>query len=186
MFLIMPVAIKVNDSIALELIDFHHAEVLYQLVQDNRHYLRAWLPWVDYMRSVDDFRKYITSSKQRYASRQEIGYVIMLAHAMVGRIGLYNVDLHNKNASIGYWVAEPWQGKGVITQCCQAVIEHCFTNLQLRRIEIRAGVENHKSQAIPLRLGFTQEGLVRQGEFLNDHFIDLYVYSLLKEEWEKH
>jgi ribosomal-protein-serine acetyltransferase len=185
MLLGMSVKIKIDDSIDLELIDYHHAEMLYQLVKINRLHLREWLPWVDHMRTVDDFRKYINSSRQRYASHLEMGYVVMASQAMIGRLGLYNIDLANKSASIGYWLDKEWRGKGIITRCCKAVITEGFTNLHLNRIEIRAATENFKSQAIPERLGFKKEGIIRQGEFVNNEFVDLYVYSLLKEEWEK-
>jgi ribosomal-protein-serine acetyltransferase len=184
MLLNMAIKLKVDDTIALELIDHHHAEVLYELVKANRLHLREWLPWVDHMRSVDDFKKYITSSKQRYVNHAEVGYMIMANQAMIGRLGLYNIDLANKSASIGYWLDQQWLGKGIITRCCKTVIEVGFTRLQLNRIEIRAATENYKSQAIPERLGFKKEGIIRQGEFVNNQFVDLYVYSMLKEEWE--
>src|SRR5687767_7009093 len=109
----MSIALKINDKIALELIDYHHAELMFQLVKANRHHLREWLPWVDHMRTVEDFRRYITNSKQRYASQVEIGYIIMAGHQMIGRIGLYNIDLQNRNASIGYWISTEWMGKGI-------------------------------------------------------------------------
>jgi ribosomal-protein-serine acetyltransferase len=181
----MDVKIKVDDTIVLELIDHHHAETLYHLVNANRQHLRQWLPWVDHMRSVDDFRKYINACKQRYTSSSEMGYVIMAGHAMIGRLGLYNIDLNNRSASIGYWLDQQWLGKGVITRCCQAMINAGFSQLHLNRIEIRAAVENYKSQAIPERLGFKKEGIIRQAEFVNNQFVDLYVYSLLKEEWSR-
>jgi ribosomal-protein-serine acetyltransferase len=158
---------------------------LYQLVKLNRQHLREWLPWVDHMRTMDDFRRYINSSKQRYSSHLEMGYVITASQVMIGRLGLYNIDLANKSASIGYWLDKEWRGKGIITRCCKAVITEGFTRLHLNRIEIRAATANFKSQAIPERLGFKKEGIIRQGEFVNSQFIDLYVYSLLKEEWEK-
>src|SRR5688500_5886257 len=180
----MSIKLKVDDTFVLELIDHHHAEALYQLVTNNRQHLREWLPWVDHMRSVDDFRKYINSSKQRYANHSEMGYVVMAGETMVGRVGLYNIDLTNKSASIGYWLSKQWLGKGIITRCCKTVINEGFSRLQLNRIEIRAATENHKSQAIPERLGFKKEGIIRQGEFVNNQFVDLYVYSMLKEEWE--
>jgi ribosomal-protein-serine acetyltransferase len=185
MLLQMSIKIKVDNTIAMELIDYHHAETLYQLVKLNRLHLREWLPWVDQMRSVDDFRKYISSSKQRYANHSEIGYVIMQEHEMIGRLGLYNIDLVNKSASIGYWLTKELMGKGIITRCCKAVIDEGFSHLQLNRIEIRAATANFKSQAIPERLGFKKEGIIRQGEFVNNEFVDLYVYSMLKEEWQK-
>ena len=177
--------IKVDDTIVLELIDDHHAETLYQLVKINRLHLREWLPWVDHMRSVDDFKRYINSSKLRYSNQTEMGYVIMADRIMIGRVGLYNIDAGNKTASIGYWLDQQWLGKGIITRCCKAVIDEGFGRLQLNRIEIRAAAGNVKSQAIPERLGFKKEGIIRQGEFVNNQFVDLFVYSILKEEWER-
>ena len=181
----MAVKIKVTNTLALELIDDQHAESLYQLVKLNRKHLREWLPWVDQMRTIEDFKKYINSSKLRYANHSEMGFVILFNQVMIGRVGVYNIDLTNKTASIGYWLDKQWLGQGIITRCCTAIIEKCFNHLQLNRIEIRAATANVKSQAIPLRLGFKNEGIIRQGEFVNNHFVDLYVYSMLKEEWEK-
>jgi ribosomal-protein-serine acetyltransferase len=181
----MSVKIKVDNTLEMVLIDSHHAEALYQLVKANRLHLREWLPWVDHMRSVDDFRKYIHSSKQRYANHSEMGYVILKENVMIGRLGLYNIDLTNKSASIGYWLDKGQEGQGIITRCCKAVIDEGFSYLQLNRIEIRAATANFKSQAIPERLGFKREGIIRQGEFVNNNFVDLYVYSMLKTEWQK-
>jgi ribosomal-protein-serine acetyltransferase len=184
MLLNMPVKLKVDNTIVLELLDQRHAEALNELVSINRKHLREWLPWVDHMQSVEDFRKYINSSKLRYGNHAEMGYVIMADGAMIGRLGLYNIDLTNKTASIGYWLDQQWLGKGIITRCCKAVVDDGFSRLQLNRIEIRAATENYKSQAIPERLGFKKEGIIRQGEFVNSRFVDLLVYSMLKQEWE--
>src|SRR5688572_16347478 len=129
----MTVKIRVDDTIVLELIDYHHAELLYQLVKTNRLHLREWLPWVDHLRTVEDFRKYINSSKQRYVNHSETGYVILCNHVMTGRIGLYNIDLNNKSASIGYWLSKEWLGKGVITRSCKAIIDDGFKRLRLNR-----------------------------------------------------
>lgn len=181
----MRIKIRVDDTVAMELIDHHHAETLYQLVKLNRLHLRVWLPWVDQMRTVDDFKKYINISKQRYASHVEMGFVIMQNREMIGRLGLYNIDLINKSASIGYWLGKAYMGKGIITRCCQTVIDEGFAHLKLNRIEIRAATANVKSQAIPERLGFKKEGIIRQGEFVNNEFVDLYVFSLLRDEWQK-
>lgn len=184
MLLQMNIKLRVDDAVVLHLLDYQHAETLYQLVKANRLHLREWLPWVDHMRTVEDFRKYINNSKQRYAGHTEIGYVILSNNDMVGRIGLYNIDVFNKSASIGYWLSKEWEGKGIITRSCKAVLEEGFKRLKLNRIEIRAALQNYKSQAIPQRLGFKQEGIIRQGEFVNNQFVDLYVYSMLREEWE--
>jgi ribosomal-protein-serine acetyltransferase len=179
----MSTNIKIDDIISLELIDFQHAGALYQLVKANREHLRVWLPWVDFMRTPEDFKRYITNSKDRFDNHVETGFVIMANDSMIGRIGLYNIDMHNRNASIGYWLDQQWMGKGIITNACKELVTYGFKHLQLNRIEIRCGTENYKSQAIPERLGFKREGVIRQAEYVNNRFIDLYVFSMLKEEW---
>lgn len=71
-----------------------------------------------------------------------------------------------------------------MTQCTKAIIDYAFNKLDLNRVEIRASVENIKSQAIPERLGFTKEGRLRSEERVQGRFTDSYVYSLLKSEWQ--
>lgn len=177
-------SLSVDETTVLEVIDYHHAERLHELVKANRHYLRQWLPWVDYMRSVEDFRAYIYNSKQRMAAKMELGFVILVQHNLAGRLGLYHIDQHNKCASIGYWLDQQHQGRGILTRCVQELLKYSFTVLGLNRIEIRCGTANVKSQAIPERLHFKKEGAIRQAEFVNNQFIDLYIYSLLREDWQ--
>lgn len=66
-----------------------------------------------------------------------------------------------------------------MTNACQAVIDYCFNELNLKRIEIRVATENHKSLAIPERLGFEKEGCLRSVEWLYDHFVDHVVFGLI-------
>lgn len=58
-----------------------------------------------------------------------------------------------------------------------------FSHLKLNKVEIRAAIENKKSRSIPERLGFVNEGSIRQAEWLYDHFVDQIVYGILAIEW---
>lgn len=69
-----------------------------------------------------------------------------------------------------------------MTTACKAVIEYCFNELGLKRVEIRTATKNYKSQAIPERLGFQKEGCIRCAEFLYDQYVDHYVFGLIKED----
>ncbi|MNS61051.1 putative ribosomal N-acetyltransferase YdaF [compost metagenome] len=89
----------------------------------------------------------------------------------------------NRKASIGYWLGSAYQGKGLMTKSCKALIDYSFAELGLNRIEIRAGVGNQKSRSIPERLGFTEEGVIRQAELNEDRYIDHVVYGILASEW---
>ncbi len=176
---------QLSETTSLEPIADHHAEPTFELIDKNRAHLKTWLPWVDRMQSVTDFLNFIQGTKQRMAEKQEVSYMIIHEGKVAGRIGLYYLDHQNKIASVGYWLGEEFQGKGLVSQTCQEVIKHGFTFLALNRIEIKCATGNKKSQAIPERLGFTKEGILRQAELVNGQFHDLYVYSLLKEDWEK-
>ena len=177
--------IQVDDMISLEFLEDIHAESLLNLVNANRMYLREWLPWVDQMQTVANFTYYINDTKKRAAEKTDLGYAIIIDKNIVGRIGLHHINHQNKIGEIGYWLADGMQGRGIITKCCKAMIDHGFTQLGLNRFEIKCGIGNDKSRAIAEKLQFKQEGILRQAELLNGRYIDLYLYAMLKEEWER-
>src|SRR5690625_199905 len=90
---------------------------------------------------------------------------------------------HVKIAYIGYWLDIEHQGKGIMTRAVRALTDYAFEEFDLNRVDIRAAVGNVKSRAIPERLGYKKEGVLRQSEWLYDHFVDHAVYSMLKSEW---
>jgi ribosomal-protein-serine acetyltransferase len=177
--------LPIDDYLALELLDRRHAAPLLALVQANRPHLRAWLPWVDQMQTEEQFGFFITSSKKRHEQKCEFPLVINAGGQLAGRIGVYYIDSYNRIGSIGYWLGEAFQGRGIITRACRTLIPYAFDELGLNRLEIKCGTGNTRSQGIPERLGFTKEGVIRQGERLYERFIDLYLYSMLKEEWAR-
>jgi ribosomal-protein-serine acetyltransferase len=109
--------------------------------------------------------------------------VIMYKDKLVGRIGLHHMNLQNKIAAIGYWQDKGVEGQGIITKSCIALINYGFEDLGLHRIEIKAATNNLKSQAIPERLNFKKEGILRQAELVNNEYLDLVLFSMLSHEW---
>jgi ribosomal-protein-serine acetyltransferase len=71
-----------------------------------------------------------------------------------------------------------------MTQCCQFVVRYGFLTLDLNRIQIAAATENLQSRAIPERLGFKLEGIMRARENLYGRFVDHAVYALLRTEFD--
>ncbi len=176
--------IPVDDNTSLEFLQVIHAESLYNLVNTNRAHLKTWLPWVAHMQTVSNFRHHIIETNKRAADKTDYGFAIIINKNIVGRMGIHHINQQNKIGEIGYWLADAMQGKGIISKCCKALVTHGFTVLDLNRIEIKCGVGNAKSMAIPEKLGFKQEGILRQAEWLNGKFIDLYLYAVLNEEWK--
>jgi len=105
---------------------------------------------------------------------------------LAGLISFKYTDRANHKTELGYWLAQDQQGKGLVTRSCKALINLAFERMGMHRVQIKISVDNHRSKGIPKRLGFKFEGIERDGEFLNGHYTDLEVYSILKNEWLHH
>jgi ribosomal-protein-serine acetyltransferase len=104
--------------------------------------------------------------------------------ALIGVIALEYVDSVNRMTEIGYWLSAEAEGKGLILKTCPTLIDYAFRTLNLNRVQIRCASENIRSRAIPEKLGFRQEGILRRAEKLHDRYVDLIVYGMLADEWK--
>jgi ribosomal-protein-serine acetyltransferase len=101
----------------------------------------------------------------------------------VGMVGFHSIDWMNRKSSIGYWLARDEQGRGTMTEAVRAHVDHAFATWRLNRILIQAAVENARSRAIPERLGFREEGVLRQVERVAGRMLDGVVYAMLADDW---
>ena len=175
--------IKIDEQLQLGLLEKRHAARIFEITNEGRAYLAEWLPWVDFTNEVKDSEKFIEMSQQQFANNNGFNLGIVYEGEIVGVIGLHNINHTHQSTSIGYWLGQGYQGKGIMTRATKALITYCFEELALNRIEIRAVPTNTKSCAIPERLGFTLEGVIRQNENIRGTYFDHNVYSMLKQEW---
>jgi ribosomal-protein-serine acetyltransferase len=178
-------------ALATEFADLHlrpfarkDSDELFRLTNSNRQYLRRWLPWLDNTRTPADTRTFIRGSIGRREAGVGLDYGIFLRYEIVGVITFNTLSRFHRNGTIGYWLAELHTRRGLMTASVRRLISYGFTDLNLNRIEIRVAVGNQPSQAICDRLGLKQEGVLRQAEWLYDHFVDLRVNSVLRSEWK--
>lgn len=176
--------LKVDQEIELQLFQLHHSEELFNLVDANRKHLREWLPWVDNMASPVQYHSIIPMWLKQFADNNGLNVGIRYRSKLAGSIGFHQIDWHNKQTSVGYFLAKGFEGRGIMTRTVRTLINYAFLDLHLNRVEIRCGVKNLKSRAIPERLGFKQEGIIRDGEFLYNRFHDLAVYGMLARDWK--
>ncbi len=173
-----------DQEIDLQLIQLSDCTELFNLVHHNREYFRNWLPWVDSITSPFHFHIIIPQWLKQFQDHNGFQLGIHYHHKLVGMIGLHSIDWYNRQTSIGYFLAQDYEGKGIMTRSVSALLHYIFNYLHLHRVEIRCGTNNKKSCKIPERLGFQKEGVVRDGEFLYDHYHNLIIYSILSQEWK--
>ncbi len=153
---------------------------LFKVLDANRVHVGQWHPWVNALHSVEDTEKLIVAWRAVNASQHGLFNGVWLAGQLVGMVNYAFIDGINRWAAMSYWLDEGHQRRGIITSCCRVLIGHGFDTLNLNRITIECAVENARSRAIPERLGFKEEGILQQIEWLGDHYVDHAIYGLLK------
>jgi len=176
---------EVAPGIELRQFELPDAPTIFGLVQQNRTYLREWLPWVDYTQSVADVEAFIMRASRQLAEGRGPNTGVWVEGALCGTLGCHPIDWANRNCSIGYWLDAGRQGKGLMSRCCSALLDYLFHDLFLHRVTIRCGTRNNRSCAIPERLGFLREGVVREAEWVNDRWIDLVIWGMLAADWRR-
>jgi len=177
-------ALPLGDECELRLYEERHAAELYSVVDRNRARLRQWLPWLDFNTDPSHSAAFIRSQLGLFAAGRGAAFGIWVGGAIAGSIDYHDLDATNRRTAMGYWVDAQQSGRGIMTRAARALIAHAFGELALNRIEIRVAPDNAKSRAIPVRLGFREEGTVRQGLWLYDHFVDEVVYGMLAADWK--
>ncbi|HLC82850.1 MAG TPA: GNAT family protein [Bacteroidia bacterium] len=98
-----------------------------------------------------------------------------------GGIGIHpQEDVQRKNAELGYWLAEPFWGNGIISKAIPQIVEYGFKNFDITRIYARPYGTNNASQRVLEKAGFTLEGKFEKTLFKNGEFLDEWIYAIRK------
>lgn len=175
---------RVDEESELRMLEERHAPELFRLTLANRDHLIPWLPWVDHVRTIQDTLEFIVRGRSQYEKNEGFQAGIWYRGSLIGTIGFHGLNRYEDSINIGYWLAKEFQGKGIVTRACRVLIEYAFTHLGLKRVEIRCAPDNQKSRAIPIRLGFIEEGIRDQPE-QGSWFGPLVVYGLSVSQWRE-
>ena len=170
---------KINPGLELRLLQPQDAATLFALIDANRVALREWLSGVDATVAVADTEKFIANALRERAATRAFTSGIWSSGRLVGLIAHNRIDWANRIAFPGWWLVPAAQGQGIMTQCCQVVFAHAFTQLQVHRIVVGVATENLRGQAFVKRLGFKQISILQSAEVLKNRCVDHFIYSLL-------
>lgn len=174
---------NIDEDTYLMILDQQHAADIFYSININRDYLRKYLPWVDNSVTMQDSLDFIKISKEKHAKGNGFDVGIWYTGYFAGTIGFHSMNKISGELSLGYWLDPRYMGRGLMTKACKAMIDYAFHIYNVNRVEIRCAKSNEKSRAIPIRLGFIQEGVIREGENLEHGREDLIIYGILKREW---
>ena len=145
-------------------------------VQDN---LRDGLP---YPYTEQDGKEFI-SAMLSADENETFAFAIMVDDKVVGSIGIFRQgNIHSQTAELGYYIAEEYWGKGIMTEAVKQICEYVFGDSDIIRIYAEPFAYNIASCRVLEKVGFQYEGTLRSNAVKNSKVIDMKMYSLLKEE----
>lgn len=131
---------------------------------------------------VNDYRL------SHYANREPDPLAIVLKSdplgAMIGSLGAHWVSQPNGTMEMGFSIAEPYWGRGLVAEAAAALLQYVFIEFAVERLQARVFVGNDASERVVAKLGFVREGVLRKSVFRRGQWWDIAMWSMLRAEWE--
>lgn len=179
----MDFQIQITSDLSLKLRSKEDAPEFFRLIQKNKQEFQKWFPWVDGTTSVGDTEIFISRCREAFHQKRSADFGILYQEHWIGSMGFHTIQANHEWAEIGYWLDADFVGRGLMTQCVEAMIDYGFKEFNLHRIQICCNSLNIRSKAIPERLGFTLEGVVRECRKQSSGYSNGLIYGLLRNEW---
>ncbi len=161
------------------------AAALYEAVAESREHIRPWLPFADEHQTVEESLAVIRHFISNWLVREEMTVALFDAQTgqYAGGSGLHPRNWEIGFFEIGYWVRKSAEGKGYISEAVKLLTDYAFASLQANRVMIRCDARNNRSAAVPRRLGFVEEALLRNDSIATDGTIrSTLVFSLTPDD----
>ena len=139
--------------------------------------LRDGIPFPYTGKDAEDFIRAMKTAEKdsRYAFAVEYGGKV------IGSIAVFRKDnIHRLTAELGYYIAEPYWGRGIATKAVELICSYVFESTDIVRIFAEPFAHNHASCRVLEKSGFSYEGLLRRNALKNGRLIDMKMYSILK------
>lgn len=149
--------------------------------QEIMQYLSAYVPltrmkeedWIEDLKNRDDTILFAISIFDENGKEKHIG-----------NCGLHDIDWRNRSSEVGIMIGEKeYHGKGYGTEAIELLIKYGFEEVNLNRIFLRVFDFNERAINSYIKVGFIEEGRIRQGQFKKGKYHDLILMSILHEEW---
>ena len=154
------------------------AQALFEALNESREHLYPWFPFFHQSHyELDETRDLLVRWQARWLLREEffLGIFLKASGQFLGSCGFVIHDWQSRSCEIGYWVRQSAQGQGYVTEAVGLITEYLLTHLEAQRGEIRCDARNHRSAAVARRLGFQEEGHLRNVAMAADGTLETQV-----------
>ena len=147
---------------------------------NNKKVLDNLRDGVPYPYSVKDAEEYISAALAAKLDTQ-YAFAIVFNGKVIGSIGVFRKEnVHRLTAELGYYIAEPFWGKGITTAAVLQICSFVFQNTDIIRVFALPYAHNNASCRVLEKAGFQFEGVLRKNAIKNGHPVDMKMYAILK------
>ena len=159
---------------------------VYDAVSESLPELKKWLPWATGTYTRPTAQHYVRDSISAWNEGRAWDVTIRRTDEPgrhLGNVSIWFTSVPNLVGEIGYWVRTSESGRGVCTEATARALQIAFEELRLHRVALRIAVGNGGSERVAEKLGFTQEGLLREEVKVGSRWLDHTAWGLLEREW---
>lgn len=164
---------KIREDDARDMYAYGSDEVVSKYVTWDRH------------QTIHNTMEFIQFVLDRYETGQIAPWGIQLKETgtFIGTIDFVNWNAKHKWSELGYVLARPLWGNGIITEAAKRLLEFGFNETDVERIQARCFQENIGSEKVMQKIGMTFEGTLRHAWLKKGKYHNIKVYSILREEY---
>lgn len=167
------------------------------LEPDDYKKTHEWRKDILYRQNTMSLTRYVSSdTEKRWLEKaikdHEVGntfrfcMILKERNEMIGLFYIHSIDMRNRTAGHGVWIGDKnYRGKGYATEARHLALRYAFEELGLKRVEGKCLGSSLESISHIESFGYTKEGVKRSAVFKNGKFNDVYIYSMLKDEYYK-
>lgn len=141
----------------------------------------------DAHRSIAESKNYIRYMQRKYRFQEPSSWGIqhLGSGKLIGTIGFMWYQPENSSAEVGYSLSRAYWNQGLMTEALRAVLDYAFDVMHLHRVEAQHEVDNPASGVVMEKVGMLKEGVLRGRLYNKGHYVDVALYSMLREDREK-
>ncbi|WNB90988.1 GNAT family N-acetyltransferase [Bacillus sp. NEB1478] len=156
--------------------------IVNKAIKESFNELKVWLPFAQTLPSVEETEINLREAHLKFLQRESFRFLIFHkdSHDYIGTTSIQGICWDIPKCEIGYWIHTKFGGNGYMIEALKGLTNFGLNQFQFKRIEIRCESTNHKSRAIPEKLGFELEGILKNEDLSADgrRLTDTCIYAL--------
>lgn len=172
-----------SDRLSLKRLNIDQRKEMFAAIVSDRKRLLEFLPWAHWMKEGADELKYIESNFKDWMAGVTFNFGIFrkVDRKYLGSCGGHRISWDDRRIELGYWLIKEGEGQGFMSEAVKAV-EAEFFRIGFHRIEIRCDPKNLRSSKIAKKLGYKEEGILRDNLFCENRYWDTQVFAKLSNK----